>query len=53
MQSRTFRLVVLGEALNASGKTSGRAVMESLVRLTPDAGGRLIPTFHDIRWHSL
>ena len=53
MQSRTFRLVVLGEALNASGKTSGRSVMESLVRLTPDAGGRLIPTFHDIRWHSL
>jgi hypothetical protein len=25
--------------------------MESLIRLTPDASGRLIPELQDIQWH--
>jgi len=51
VQSRTFRLFVVGEALDAKRKTTGRSVMEGIVRLTPDAQGRLRPSLHDVEWH--
>jgi hypothetical protein len=50
-QTRTFHLVVIGESLSPAGKPTGRAIMESLIRLTPDASGRLIPELQDIQWH--
>lgn len=51
VQSRVFHLYVLGEALDSHGKTSGRAVVEGLLRLEPDIHGRLIPSLHDVQWH--
>ena len=51
VQSRTFRLFVVGESLNPKGKPSGQSIMEALVRLTPDASGRLVPTLQDVQWH--
>ena len=51
VQSRTFRLVVIGETLNQSGKTTGRSILDTLVRMTPDSSGKLIPSLHDIQWH--
>ena len=51
VQSRTFRLVVVGESLNPSGKTTGRSILDTLVRMTPDASGRLLPSLHDVQWH--
>ena len=51
LQSRTFRLVVVGESLNQSGKTTGRSILDTLVRMTPDASGRLLPSLHDVQWH--
>jgi hypothetical protein len=50
-QSRTFRLFVLGESLDRSGKTSARTMMECVLRLTPDPSGRLRASLHAIRWH--
>ena len=51
LQSRTFRLVVIGESLNQSGKTTGRSILDTLVRITPDSSGRLLPSLHDVQWH--
>ena len=48
--SRTFRLFVTGEALDRSGKTSARSVMEAIVRLEPDESGNLLPSLQEIRW---
>ncbi len=51
LQTRVFRIYALGESLNRSGKPNGRALMEGLLRLTPNSEGVLIPTLHDIRWY--
>ena len=51
VQSRTFRIVVLGEALDRSGRTTGRAIGEGIIRLAPDTSGRLITELRDVRWH--
>ena len=51
VQSRTFRLFVLGEALDRYEKRTGRALMEAIVRISPDATGQLHPSLHDVRWH--
>ena len=50
LQTRTFRLYVIGESLDHREKTTGRALMEGLIRLTPNATGRLIPSLHDVQW---
>ena len=50
LQTRVFHLYVIGESLDKHGKTMGRALMEGLLRLEPDARGRLIPSLHDIQW---
>jgi len=49
VQTRTFRIYVIGEALDRRGKTTGRALMQGLIHLSPDATGRLIPSLHDVQ----
>ena len=51
LQTRVFRLYVVGESLDRSGKPNGRSLMECLLKLTPDADGKLVSSLHDIRWH--
>lgn len=51
VQTRTFRIIAVGEALNIAGKTTGRAVLEGVLQLRPDASGHLLPSLHDVRWH--
>jgi len=51
VQTRVFRAFILGEALERSGKTSARALIECLVKLTPDGNGRLHASVHDLRWN--
>ena len=51
VQTRTFRIVVVGESLDHSGKTTGRSIMEALIHLTPDSSGQLLPSLQDIQWH--
>ena len=51
LQTRVFHLYAVGEALDRHGKTTGRAIVEGLLRLEPDHQGRLIPHFHDVQWH--
>jgi hypothetical protein len=51
VQSRTFRITVLGEALDPSGQPSAKSLFQGLIRLNPDSSGRLIPTLHDDCWH--
>ena len=50
LQTRVFHLYVLGESFDRRGKTTGRSIMEGLVRLKPDSTGRLIPSLHDVQW---
>jgi len=50
LQTRVFHLYVVGEALDQHGKTTGRAVVEGLLRMEPDDKGRLIPSLHDVQW---
>lgn len=51
VQSRSFRIVVVGEALDRSGKTSARSCMEGVLHLSPDATGALFPSLHDVCRH--
>jgi len=50
VQSRVFRIHAVGESLDPKGRTTGRALVQALLRLEPDASGRLIPSVHDVRW---
>jgi len=49
-QTRVFHLYVLGESLDKKGRTTGRSLMQGIVRLNPDPTGRLIPSLHDVQW---
>ena len=51
VQSRTFRLFVVGDALDQKGKQTARSMMEAIICLTPDASGQLIPRLQDVQWH--
>ena len=51
LQTRTFRLHVIGESVTTKGKTSSRTLLECLIRLIPDDSGNLIPSIHDLHWH--
>lgn len=51
VQSRTFRIYVIGEALDHAGRTSGQSVLEGIIRLSPDSSGNLVPSLHDTSWH--
>ena len=51
VQSRTFRIYVIGEALDRSGRTSARSLLEGIIRIAPDASGTLVPSLHDTTWH--
>ena len=43
LQSRTYRILAAGEALDRRQRPRGRVVIEAIVRLQPDASGRLQP----------
>jgi len=51
LQTRVFRLVAIGESLDPKGKTTGRSLVEMLVRVTPDESGNLVPSLQDVQWH--
>jgi hypothetical protein len=51
VQSRTFHLYVVGEALDPKGKSTARSILEAVIELKPDFKGRLIPSLQDIQWH--
>lgn len=50
VQSRSFRIVAVGQALDPAGRPASTSVMEGIIRLSPDARGRLVPSLHDVRW---
>jgi hypothetical protein len=50
VQSRSFRIVAVGQSLDHAGKPVSTSVMEGIIHLTPDALGRLVPSLHDVRW---
>lgn len=50
VQSRSFRIVAVGQALDRAGKPSSTSVVEGVIHLTPDARGNLAPSLHDVRW---
>jgi hypothetical protein len=43
VQSRTYRIVVVGESFDAAGKPRGRAAIEAIVFLQPESGGGVRP----------
>ena len=51
VQSRTFRIYVIGESLDHAGRTSARSVLEGIIHLNPDSSGTLVPSLHDTSWH--
>jgi len=51
VQSRSFRIAAVGQALDPAGRPASTSVMEGIIRLAPDARGRLVPSLHDVRWH--
>jgi hypothetical protein len=51
LQSRTYRVVAVGESLDPAGHTVSTAVTEGIIRLRPDEQGTLVPSLHDVRWH--
>ena len=51
VQSRTFRITVVGEALDRSGKTSARSLLQGVIRVSPDSSGTLIPSLHNVCRH--
>ena len=51
VQSASFRIVVVGEALDRSGKTSARSCEEGVIHLTPDASGIPALSLHDVTRH--
>lgn len=50
VQTRVFHIHAIGESLDAKGRTVGRAMVEAVIRLVPDASGRLVPNLHELRW---
>jgi hypothetical protein len=50
VQSRSFRIVAVGQALDHGGKPVSTSVMEGIIRLAPDEQGKLLPSLHDVRW---
>lgn len=50
VQSRSFRIVAVGQALDHAGKPVSTSVMEAIIHLAPDAQGKLTPSLHDVRW---
>ena len=51
VQSRTFRIVAVGQALDPRGNPHSTEVTEGIISLTPDAKGRLVPDIHRSRWY--
>jgi hypothetical protein len=51
VQSRSYRLFVVGETLDPKGKPTGRSIMEAIIHLSPDVSGHLVPSLHDVQWH--
>ena len=43
VQSRTYRIIAVGEAFDAAGKARGRAAIEAIVFLKNEAGGEVRP----------
>ena len=50
VQSRSFRIVAVGQAVDLAGKPVSTSVMEGIIHLTPDTRGTLVPSLHDVRW---
>ena len=51
VQSRTFRITVVGEALDRAGKPSARSFLQGVIRVAPDLSGTLIPYLHNVSRH--
>ena len=51
VQSRTFRITVVGEALDHAGKPSARSLLQGVIRVAPDSSGTLIPYLHNVSRH--
>jgi len=51
LQTRVFHLFVIGESLDRPNHTASRVILEALLRLAPDATGKLIPSLQDVQWH--
>jgi len=51
VQSRTFRIVAVGQALDTRGNPLSTEVTEGIISLAPDAKGRLVPDIHRSRWY--
>lgn len=51
VQSRTFRITVVGESLDRSGKPSARSILQGVISLAPDSSGILIPTLRNVCRH--
>ena len=43
VQSRTYRIIAVGESFDAAGKPRGRATIEAIVFLQNEAGGGVRP----------
>jgi len=43
VQSRTYRIIAVGESFDAAGKSRGRATIEAIVFLQNETGGRVRP----------
>ena len=50
VQSRSFRIVAVGQALDHAGRPVSTSVMQGIIHLNPDARGALVPSLHDVRW---
>lgn len=48
VQSRSFRITVVGESLDRTGKPSARSLLQGVIRLAPDSSGTLIPHLHNV-----
>ena len=51
VQSRTFRITVIGESIDRSGKPCSRSLLQGLLSLRPDPSGALIPSLRDVSRH--
>jgi hypothetical protein len=50
VQSRSFRIVAVGQSLDHAGNPTSTSVMEGIIHLEPHANGKLHPSLHDVRW---
>jgi hypothetical protein len=52
VQSRAFRVYVIGQALGPNQKTVGQSVLEASLSIQTNASGKLVPVVSNIRWEN-